>query len=69
MINYGVYYHDQLDHVSQIFDSPSIVEAMKVFTESINSRDIYDLGVELCFVDQQGIYLDTIYYEEYPTNE
>ena len=69
MINYGVYYHDQLDHETNVFCSSSIVEAMKEFTQLINTRDVYDLGVELCFVDEEGIYLDTIYYEDYPTNE
>ena len=66
MINYGVYYHDQLDHETKLFCGSSIVKAMEFFTETINTRDIYDEGVELCFVDEEGLYLDTIYYEEYP---
>ena len=69
MIKYGVYYHDQLDHVTQVFTSTSIVDAMKEFDYQIKTRDVYDEGVELCFVDEEGIYLSEIYYEDYPKNE
>ena len=69
MIKYGIYYHDQLDHVIQLFTSTSIVDIMKEFNYQIKTRDAYDEAVELCFVDENNIYLSEIYYEEYPKDE
>ncbi len=65
MINYGIYYNDTLDHEQQVLTTTSIVEAMEEFNRQITSRDVYDLSVELCFVNENGIYIDTIYEEEY----
>lgn len=69
MITFKVFYEDKLWHSDELFESPSIVEAWKVWWEVWNKPlDEYDEGLELAlYVDDE--YCETLYYEEWNVKE